>query len=158
MRLAGIHHVTLLVDDEKRARSFYEDVLGFEEKFRPAFKFPGLFYTCGDQEIHIIITSRPQGYEDIFITIDGTSEQTFRHIHRHAAFVVPDLDELREHLEERGVAVLFDPKTGSKDDALLANMAAGWTKMYGEMPIFCLDPFGNLLEFVPGRFLLAAAG
>ena len=149
----GIHHVTLIVEDERRAKWFYEEVLGFEEKFRPSFKFPGMFYKCGNQEIHLIISSRPQGYEDVFLSIDGTKEETHRHIHRHAAFVVPDLDAIRGRLSSNGVDVPFDPKQAEPDDELSQNMIAGWRKMYGETPIFCLDPFGNLIEFVPGQYL-----
>ena len=122
---AGIHHVTVIVDDRERAQWFYEEVLGLEEKSRPSSKFPGMFYSCGDQEIHLIIASRAQGHEDIFITIDGTKEETRRHIHRHAAFVVPDLDALRERLTEHGVKVLFDPKAAPPDDELSRNMVAG---------------------------------
>ncbi len=131
------------------ANAGYEEALGFEAKGRPSFKFPGIFYTCGDQDIHLIISSRKQGYEDIFISIDGSKEETRRHIHRHAAFLVPDLDGMRERLAAHGVDVLFDPKTVPPADELSRNMAAGWTQMYGETAIFCLDPFGNLMEFVP---------
>ena len=59
MSVSGIHHVTLLVDDEEKASHFYGQVLGLEQKPRPAFRFPGLFYRCGNQEIHLIIASRP---------------------------------------------------------------------------------------------------
>ena len=44
MRIDGIHHVTLLVQDRDRAAWFYDQVLGLEEIGRPNFDFPGLFY------------------------------------------------------------------------------------------------------------------
>src|SRR4051794_24260201 len=50
------HHVTLLVDDVDKAAAFYGGVLQMTAKPRPAFDFPGLFYRCGQQEIHLIVT------------------------------------------------------------------------------------------------------
>ena len=29
------------------------------------------------------------------------------------------------------------------------NLIAGWMRMYNSIPVFCQDPFGNLLELVP---------
>ena len=88
-----------------------------------------------------------------YIQFDGRADQTLRHIHRHAAIVVPDMDAIKSRLREHGVEVLFDPKEADPEDDMAANMAAGWMKMYGDTPIFCLDPFGNLIEFVPGQYL-----
>ena len=67
MSVVGIHHVTLLVQDGAKAAWFYGEVLGFAQKPRPAFNFPGLFYPCGDQELHLIISARPLSQEDLFI-------------------------------------------------------------------------------------------
>ena len=153
MTISGIHHVTLIVDDAEKASRFYGQVLGLEQKPRPAFKFPGLFYHCGDQEIHLIIASRPLKQEDLFIRIDGISDITRRYIHRHAALVVSDLANLLTRLTDHGVEILLDPRNVQRksSDLLLTNLLDGWNKMYGTAPIFCLDPFGNLLEIVPGR-------
>ena len=41
MGISGIHHATLIVDDEDRAAWFYGQVLGLSPKPRPGFKFPG---------------------------------------------------------------------------------------------------------------------
>jgi hypothetical protein len=30
-------------------------------------------------------------------------------------------------------------------------MLAAWKRMYNQVPVFFLDPFGNLLELVPGH-------
>jgi glyoxylase I family protein len=151
MNISAIHHVTLIVDDEERASRFYGQILGLEQKARPSFSFPGLFYRCGNQEIHLIIASRPLTQEDLFIRIDGPSDITRRYIHRHAALVVSDLSSLLTRLTEHGVEVLLDPRTlqATDSDPLLANLVQGWNKMYGTAPVFCLDPFGNLLEIVP---------
>lgn len=149
MRVNGIHHVTLLVDDEERAAWFYGEVLGLKEKSRPSFKFPGIFYTSGNQEIHIIIASRPLSYEDLYIDIGGASDITRRHIHRHVALAVSDSDGLEARLEENGIEILFGPNRVEPDDELSRNMIDGWMRMYGGVPVFCLDPFKNLVELVP---------
>jgi catechol 2,3-dioxygenase-like lactoylglutathione lyase family enzyme len=151
MELRGIHHVTLIVEDEERTAWFYEEVLGLKPKPRPSFRFPGLFYYCGNQEIHLIIASRALQKEDLFIRIDGESDITRRYIHRHAALLVTGLDALRGRLKNSGVTVLFDPSLAEANagDELTANLVEGWQKMYGAVPIFCLDPSGNLLELVP---------
>jgi len=151
MSFSAIHHVTLIVGDKDRASHFYGEVLGLKEKLRPTFKFPGLFYRCGSQEIHLIIASRPLKHEDLFIQVDGVSEITRRFIHRHAALVVSDLDNLVNRLVDSGAEILLDSRSKSTagSDPLLANLLDGWDHMYGGTPVFCLDPFGNLLELVP---------
>lgn len=149
MKVKGIHHVTLLVDDEERAAWFYGEVLGLKEKSRPSFKFPGIFYTSGNQEIHIIIASRPLSYEDLFIDIGGVSDITRRHIHRHVALAVSEWDGLERRLEENGIEILFGPNCVEPDDELSRNMIDGWIRMYSGVPVFCFDPFKNLIELVP---------
>jgi catechol 2,3-dioxygenase-like lactoylglutathione lyase family enzyme len=152
MKVSGIHHVTLLVDDEAKASHFYGEILGLKQKARPAFRFPGLFYYCGNQEIHLIIASRPLLVDDLYIRIDGTADITRNYIHRHAALVVSDLPRLLDKLRQNAVEVLLDASSPSAEqsDSLLGNLVDGWTRMYGIPPVFCRDPFGNLLEFVPG--------
>lgn len=152
MKVSGIHHVTLLVDDEAKASHFYGDILGLEQKARPTFRFPGLFYYCGNQEIHLIIASRPLVDDDLYIRIDGTTDITRNYIHRHAALVVSDLPRLLGKLRQNAVEVLLDASSprAEQADSLLRNLVDGWTRMYETPPVFCRDPFGNLLEFVPG--------
>jgi catechol 2,3-dioxygenase-like lactoylglutathione lyase family enzyme len=150
MNINGIHHVTLIVNDTEQARWFYGEVLGLEEKHRPGFDFPGLFYRVGEgQEIHLIVTSRPLSHEDLFIRVGSGTERTLRHIHRHAALRVSDLPAYEQRLEEYGVEILFSESRSDRDDKLTGNMMAGWRVGYGGLPLFCEDPFENLLELVP---------
>ena len=68
MQVTGIHHVTLIVDDTERAAWFYGEVLGLEEKGRPSFAFPGLFYYADSehrQEVHLIVASRKLSHDDV---------------------------------------------------------------------------------------------
>lgn len=51
----GIMHVSLVVSDLRRSRTFYEGVLGFVPIKRPAdLSFPGVWYFLGSQELHLI--------------------------------------------------------------------------------------------------------
>ena len=151
MSAQGIHHVTLIVDDREQASRFYGDVLGMEEKSRPGFRFPGMFYHCGSQEVHLIIAARPLTRDDLYIQVGNGGDITRRYIHRHAAFLVPDIEEMKARLVENGVKMLFDPavELAKKGNDFVRNMVEGWTKMYGATPLFFFDPFDNLLEFVP---------
>ena len=50
-----LHHILIGVNDLERSRSFYRDVLEFEEIERPPFDFPGLWFRIGDAEQHLHI-------------------------------------------------------------------------------------------------------
>jgi len=152
MNLAGIHHVTLLVDDADKAAWFYGTVLGFEEKGRPSFDFPGRFYWAGGggQELHLIVTAKPLSRQALTIRRGNGEEISLRHVHRHAAFLCPDVDAYEQRLTEHGIEVLFNEKISQQvDDELSQNMKNSWTLMYNAIPLFFEDPFDNLLELVP---------
>src|SRR5262245_58918571 len=108
MSIFGIHHVTIVVDDLDKATWFYGRVLGLKEKPRPTFNFPGLFYFCGNQEIHLIITPRPLSKEDLCLQVDRDTIITRRYIHRHAALLVSDWPDLKSRLIEHGSEIVFD--------------------------------------------------
>lgn len=152
MAVSGIHHATLIVTDEQRASWFYGQVLGLDLKPRPGFKFPGLFYHCGDQELHLIVAAKPLTSEDLFIRVNDISSITRRFIHRHVALIVSNLDNMKQRLKDNHIEILFDADQMRNDpDPLISNVIDGWNKMYGSPPLFCEDPFGNLLEIIPGR-------
>ena len=54
MKLSGVHHVSLNVDDAEKTGRFYTEVLGLEVLPRPDFPFKGLWLRAGGQEIHLI--------------------------------------------------------------------------------------------------------
>lgn len=88
MKLAGVHHVSLNVEDAEKTGRFYIDVLGLEVLPRPDFGFKGYWLRTGNQEIHLIEVKdhRVPGGE-------------------HFAFRVEDMDEAVRELTERGVKV-----------------------------------------------------
>ena len=150
MQIAGIHHVTLIVDDHDRAAWFYGQVLGLEARRRPDFDFPGLFYQVGSgQEVHLIVSARPREDAELVIRRSDGAELSLRHVHRHAALRVKDLTVCQQRLEDHGVEVLFSATRGDHAGSLTENMMAGWRAMYGGIPLFCKDPSGNLIELVP---------
>ena len=91
MKLNGIHHVSINVDNVDTARTFYVDVLGLELVDRPDLGFPGLWLRSGGQEIQLL------GIE----TAARVKEQ-------HLAFAVDDLGEVRRRLESHGVKISKD--------------------------------------------------
>ena len=88
MKLAGVHHVSLNVDDAEKTGRFYIEVLGLEVLPRPNFPFKGYWLRTGGQEIHLIEVKdhRVPGGE-------------------HFAFGVEDLDATCRELEGHGVKV-----------------------------------------------------
>ena len=88
MKLAGVHHVSLNVDDAEKTGRFYIDVLGLEVLPRPDLGFPGYWLRSGNQEIHLIQVRdhRTPGGE-------------------HFAFRVDDVDEACRELAAHGVKV-----------------------------------------------------
>ena len=88
MKLAGVHHVSLNVDDAEKTGRFYIEVLGLEVLPRPNFPFKGYWLRTGAQEIHLIEVKdhRVPGGE-------------------HFAFGVEDLDATCRELEAHGVKV-----------------------------------------------------
>ena len=151
MTIAGLHHATLLVDDVDKAAWFYGDVLELAPNPRPNIDYPGLFYRCGDQQIHLIVTPHLPPAGDLLLRFEDGSTGSRTYIHRHAALIARDLPALKQRLQANGVEILIDPDHLDAADSLTKNLVAAWMRMYNQVPLFCLDPFGNLLEFVPAR-------
>jgi hypothetical protein len=81
--------------------------------------------------------------------LQTSGERTLRHVHRHAALRVSDVAAYEKRLEAHGVEILFSESRADADDELAQDMMANWRVMYAAVPLFCEDPFGNLLELVP---------
>lgn len=91
----GIDHVLLAAPtgSEERAREFFGKILGMKEIPKPAnlAKRGGVWFKCGDQEIHI-------GIQKDFIPAKKA----------HPAFSVENLQELRRELLHKGIKVTED--------------------------------------------------
>ncbi len=120
-RLLHILHVTWLVADLTRARTFYEGILGLApDPARPDLGFAGVWYTLpGGQQIHLMALPNPDPTK-------GRVKHGGRD--RHVAVAVAGLDAIATALEQAGVNF-----TRSRS---------------GRAALFVRDPDGNTLELV----------
>lgn len=157
-KIAGYHHVTLLVRDIAEARQFYGEVLGLPPIDRPSLRgFPeGAFYQCGDLQLHLTAwptVKAPASPVDLPPPVlPGVSFQVWD---RHLAFQTEDIWVTYERLKDAGVDMVQAPRRldGQAADAgdLGQTLIDAWYTMYRMIPIFCRDPSGNLIEIVPVR-------
>jgi catechol 2,3-dioxygenase-like lactoylglutathione lyase family enzyme len=120
VRVTRIDHIQIAAPEgcEAAAREFYGTLLSMKEIEKPPLLRArgGCWFQCGDRQVHI-------GVERNFAPAKKA----------HPAFAVADLDELREALATRGVAVIDD------------DTIPGTHRFYAE------DPCGNRIEFVESQ-------
>jgi len=106
MRPAGLHHVSINVDDVPAARDFYVRVLGLTERpDRPDFSFDGAWLDAGDQQVHLIEADVPPP------------------LGQHFALAVTDLDAAVAELRARGVPVTDPVPVGLGRQAFVSDPA-----------------------------------
>ena len=118
--IQSILHATVIVANLDKSLEFYCNILGLEmNPDRPDLGYPGAWLNVGQQQLHLMQLPNPD-------PIAG------RPIHggrdRHIAFVIADLELLRQRLDEAEV------------DYTLSKS--------GRQALFCRDPDSNALEFV----------
>lgn len=91
IKVNGVQHVALVVTDLEAADRFYGEVLGLARLPRPDFGFPGTWYACGAQAIHLF---------------PGEHPEVGRH---HFAIEVDDLDGAVAALSAKGIEVRVSP-------------------------------------------------
>jgi catechol 2,3-dioxygenase-like lactoylglutathione lyase family enzyme len=97
VKAAMIHHMNVPIDDIDRARAFYGGVLGLPEIERPDVGRPGLWFGCGDNELHLSVQPGLRG---------GRTAMSLHPNERpdraggHVAFTMSgSLDDIAKHLE-----------------------------------------------------------
>ena len=116
MKVNQLNHTALHVADVPTSIEFYKTVLCLEQLPRPAFQFPGAWFSLGpDQELHLIGGR----------TLDVVSESRGTHFAMH----VEDIVAAEKHLQTLGID--YD---GPKD------------RPDGAVQIFIHDPDGHTLE------------
>jgi glyoxylase I family protein len=106
MRPAGLHHVSINVDDVAAARDFYTRILGLTERTdRPAFSFGGAWLDAGGQQVHLIEADVPPP------------------LGQHFALAVSDLDAGVAELRALGIPVTDPVPVGPGRQAFVTDPA-----------------------------------
>lgn len=119
-KVEDLHHVSIPVTDAESSREFYRSILGLEEIERPDFGFPGVWFSLGSRQLHLI---QHLGAK----TLRGTNEIESRD--GHFALRVRSYRETREHLIKLGIPFLDRPVNPTT-----------WPQIY------ITDPDGNVIE------------
>ena len=100
MAISGMNHFTILAEDLDATRSFYTEVLGLTEGYRPPLSFPGLWLYAGDHPIvHVIQRSplpEPGGLFD------------------HVAMTATDLSGVVQTLKARDIGYSLSQQAGTE--------------------------------------------
>ncbi len=114
-----IHHSSLIVSDTQASLDFYTQVIGLKQLERSDLPFPGAWLEIGNQQLHLLELDNPD-------PTTGRPEHGGRD--RHIAFMVLDLEKVKEALDKGGVNYTLS--------------------MSGRRALFCRDLDGNALEFI----------
>jgi catechol 2,3-dioxygenase-like lactoylglutathione lyase family enzyme len=113
MDVAGVHHVSINVDDVDAALMFYVDRLGLALRGdRPDFGFPGAWLDVGEQQIHLIEAPVP----------DDRGQ--------HLALLVRDLDATVRELRAAGVSVGDPSPVGTGRQAFVHDPAGNLVELH----------------------------
>ena len=94
IKIHELNHALLHVRDLDRSSHFYGSIIGLPRLPRPAFDFPGAWFSVGRQELHLI--GDPQ--------LKAASRE-----HHHFAMRVDDTSATRAELEAKGITNLRGP-------------------------------------------------
>ena len=119
-----IDHVTLVASDLEKSRNFYAGLLGMEEKPRPDFGFPGLWFQAGSTQIHLNVESDESGTAGLKYDAGSITRAL------HIAFQVDDATAAAEMLLDNGVEIIAGPR--NRPD--------------GAVQLYILDPDGHQIE------------
>jgi glyoxylase I family protein len=113
MRPAGVHHVSINVDDVDAALRFYVDVLGLVPRSdRPDFRFGGAWLDAGGQQVHLIEGDPPPACG------------------QHFAVRVDDLDDVVAELRERGIDVPAPKPVGTGRQTFVSDPAGNVVELH----------------------------
>jgi glyoxylase I family protein len=120
----NLNHVSITVTDIEKTREFYSTVLGFKEIERPAFDFPGIWYSLGgDLALHIILNDE--------LVRPAVERETIVARYPHFAVWTDDCDATAAKINTLGLPV--------------RDVVSGPT---GLRQVFVKDPDGNMVEFI----------
>jgi glyoxylase I family protein len=112
MKVQGVHHVSINVDDVDAALAFYVGTLGLVQRpDRPDFGIPGAWLDAGSQQVHLIGASPPPAQG------------------QHFAFQVDDLDRVIKELRGEGIQVTDPVPVGPNRQAFLSDPAGNQVEL-----------------------------
>ena len=120
----NVSHISVTVTDIEKTREFYTGVLGFKEIARPAFDFPGIWYSLGgDLQLHIILNDQ--------LVRPAVEREKIQARYAHFALWTDDCDATAARIEALGLICrdVFSGPTGLRQ-------------------VFVKDPDGNMVEFI----------
>lgn len=118
--MLGMHHVALFVHDLQACLMFYRDVVGMQEEWQP--DPDNIYLTSGKDNVALHRLDQDQ-------SLSGPQRLD------HIGFILrtaEDVDAWHAHLVKNGVRIAQAPKT-HRD---------------GARSLYCLDPAGNLVQFI----------
>jgi glyoxylase I family protein len=121
IEIVDLQHVSVVVTDLDRARTFYRDVLGLEEIGRPALDFPGAWFRLGDRQLHLIVHAAARTIRGAGASIDSRDG--------HFAVRISSYTDAVAHLRALGVPCVEKPVNRTP-----------WSQ------VFLCDPDGNVIE------------
>jgi catechol 2,3-dioxygenase-like lactoylglutathione lyase family enzyme len=120
----GFAHISVTVTNLDKAMAFYGGVLGLEQVPRPAFDFPGVWYSLGgDVQLHIMVNEA--------LTRPPVERERFEVCYPHFALWTEDADDTARQVAESGTHFYDFTATPT-----------------GLRQLFVKDPDGNMIEFI----------
>merc|ERR1712037_223952 len=86
---SSVNHIAIVVSDVGTSLSFYTDIIGMKQVFRPNFDRHGAWLTFGNVDLHLI-KGRPAVHSDDDLIVS------------HIAITVSDMETMREKLKSLG--------------------------------------------------------
>ena len=124
-----LHHTSIPVRDVQASAEFYEELFGLKRLPRPPFSIDGVWFACGDGQVHLV--ENPSGTYRSQPVIDIADI--------HFAFQTDNFEGMAEKLKARGFSETAD--NGDPKRILVSlNGPAGFPQLY------LLDPDFNIVE------------
>jgi len=117
--ILSLHHSSVIVSDTELSLKFYCGVLGLSLLDRPEFPYAGAWLDLGEQQMHLLELDNPD---------PTTGRPKHGGIDRHIAFLISDIEQLKDKLDEADVVYTLSAS--------------------GRKALFCRDRDGNALEFI----------
>jgi catechol 2,3-dioxygenase-like lactoylglutathione lyase family enzyme len=129
MAITGLDHYFVRANDLEATKTWYCEVLGFEEMPRPKFPFPGYWLGVnGAVQVHMG-PHGIEGYDQFYVGTTAHSATDHTGTVDHIALVANDPSGMAKHCSELGV-----------------DAQHRWIPSFGIAQLFVRDPNGVMIE------------